>query len=100
MSTPVEPPCELCQRRGTRLTKHHLIPKQRAGQHGPTAELCEACHKQIHTLYDNRRLARELNTLERLGAQPEMERFVRWVRKQDPSRNLRVRLANHRRRGS
>lgn len=83
--------CELCEREVERLTVHHLIPRERDGRHEPKAELCPACHRQIHALFDNARLERELNCLERLRDAPEMRRFLAWVRKQDPHRRVRVR---------
>jgi hypothetical protein len=83
--------CALCERAVSHLTVHHLIPQQKGGQDGPRAEICSACHRQIHTLYDNGRLARELNCVERLRDEPEMRRFLAWVRKQDPSRRIKVR---------
>ncbi|BAY44209.1 hypothetical protein SAMD00079811_18050 [Scytonema sp. HK-05] len=47
--------CELCEREVEPLTVHHLIPRQKKGHHGPKINICSACHKQIHTLYDNTR---------------------------------------------
>ena len=85
--------CELCEREVERLTVHHLIPKERDGRFGPKVELCPACHRQIHVLYDNARLERELNCLERLRDTPEMRRFLGWVRRQDPHRRVKVRSA-------
>jgi hypothetical protein len=83
--------CQLCEREVDRVTVHHLIPKEEKGKHGPRAELCSACHRQIHVLYDNTRLARELHCLERLRDEPEMRRFLSWVRKQRPDRRIKVR---------
>jgi hypothetical protein len=83
--------CALCERAIERLTVHHLIPRQRDGQDGPTIDVCPACHRQIHILYDNARLERELNCLERLRDEPEMRRFLRWVRRQDPHKRVKVR---------
>lgn len=73
------------------LTVHHLVPKQRGGGRGDTAELCPACHRQLHALFDNRHLAAELGSLEALRAHPDVRRFVRWVRRQDPNRRVKVR---------
>ncbi|WP_236738870.1 HNH endonuclease [Chroogloeocystis siderophila] len=58
--------CELCDRAVEHLTVHHLIPRQKKGHHEPKINICTACHKQIHTLFDNTRLAQELNSLEKL----------------------------------
>jgi hypothetical protein len=93
--------CELCERETERLTIHHLIPRQtisrqkiprqKKGGDGPRAEICSACHRQIHALFDNTTLARELNCVERLRDEPRMRRFLAWVRKQDPDRRVKVR---------
>ena len=89
--------CELCERAVARLTVHHLVPVsqgRRAGKKStalPTALLCGACHRQLHSLFTNRELARELASLEELKATPQVQRFLRWVRKQDPNKFIRVR---------
>jgi hypothetical protein len=84
-------PCALCDREVANLTAHHLIPREKEGTGGPTIDICPACHRQIHTLFDNARLARELNTPERLRDEPRMQRFLSWVRKQDPHKRIKVR---------
>ncbi len=71
--------CELCEREVEQLTVHHLIPKQKTKRKkidpGPTINICSSCHKQIHSLFDNTRLAIELNSLERLNNGLECEFF-------------------------
>jgi hypothetical protein len=78
------------------VTQHHLVPKDEGGGGGPVADLCPACHRQLHALYDNRALATRLGSLEALRADPTVQRFVRWVRKQDPGRRVAVRRARGR----
>jgi 3-methyladenine DNA glycosylase AlkC len=86
--------CELCEREVERLTVHHLIPRQKVKQKkadpGPTANICSACHRQIHNLFDNKRLAQELNSLEALKTEPQMEKFLSWVKKQKPDKRVQV----------
>ncbi|HKV07995.1 MAG TPA: HNH endonuclease [Thermoanaerobaculia bacterium] len=83
--------CELCEREVEHVTVHHLIPRQKDGRFGPRADLCSACHRQIHILFDNTRLARELNCLDRLRDEPDMQRFLAWVKRQPPDRRVKVR---------
>lgn len=87
------PVCALCERDVAQLTEHHLIPRSRGrrGQELPTIDICSACHRQIHALFTNVQLERELNSVERLRDHPQMERFLKWVRKQDANRRIRVR---------
>lgn len=87
--------CELCERDLPELTVHHLVPRQKTKRKkadpGPTVKICSACHRQIHTLFDNAHLAKELNSLEALRSEPQMQKFLAWVRKQDPLKRVRVR---------
>ncbi|MBD2580635.1 HNH endonuclease [Oscillatoria sp. FACHB-1406] len=86
--------CELCQREVERLTAHHLIPKQAAKRKqanpGSTVNICSACHRQIHAFFDNKYLAQELNTLEKLRSEPKMRKFLVWMGKQDGAKRVRV----------
>jgi 5-methylcytosine-specific restriction enzyme A len=84
--------CELCGREGLETTKHHLTPKELGGTLLPTADLCIACHKQIHALYTNEQLVGQgLTTIVELQREERMASYLRWVRKQPPSRLPRVR---------
>ena len=87
--------CELCAREMNNLTVHHLIPRQHTKRKNleisPTIDICSACHRQIHVLFDNKRLARELNSIEALKAEPKMNKFLAWVRKQNPQKRITVR---------
>lgn len=62
--------CELCDQSMQPLTVYHLVPKQQAKRKneelGETIEICSACHRQIHALFDNKLLVRELNTADLL----------------------------------
>lgn len=83
--------CELCHREMDQLTVHHLVPKQHDGHDGPKAELCRGCHSQIHRLFPNHVLARELDSLDKLRSDPRVIKYVRWARKQSPNKKIRVR---------
>jgi 3-methyladenine DNA glycosylase AlkC len=87
-------PCELCKREIERLTAHHLIPRQvvkrKKADPSPTVQICSACHRQIHNLFDNKRLAQELNSLEKLSHEPQMQKFLSWVKKQRPEKKVQV----------
>ncbi len=86
--------CELCEREMERLTAHHLIPRQSTKRQkietSPTIDICSACHRQIHALFDNKYLAKELNTLEKLRQEPQMQKFLAWVKKQNPRKRVSV----------
>jgi hypothetical protein len=57
---------------------------------GSTVNICSACHRQIHGLFDNKRLAQELNSLDKLRSEPQMEKFLSWVKKQKPDKRVQV----------
>lgn len=84
--------CALCGRRAP-LTFHHLIPRKvhrrpRFLRRHTKAELaagvrvCRLCHRAIHRFHDEMTLARELNTLAALRADPRLARHAAWAAKQ------------------
>ena len=89
--------CELCQRDVGRYTVHHLVPRARGGRFGPTAKLCPTCHQQLHALFSEATLAEELNSIALLRANPQVNGYLKWVRKQKSAGGFKVRRANNRR---
>lgn len=89
MSSPI--PCSLCGRPFDRrhLTKHHCLPRQKGGTREDVELLCSQCHGMVHATYTNRTLATRYPTIEQLRGAPELASFLRWVRKQPPSRRTR-----------
>jgi len=83
--------CPLCKRSNVKMSDHHLIPKSRGGRW--TETICDACHRQIHALYDNKTLENELSTVEALLAEPQFHTFLTWIRKQPADRKFRIRQA-------
>ncbi|SDK86546.1 hypothetical protein SAMN05421823_103749 [Catalinimonas alkaloidigena] len=84
--------CELCGREKP-LTFHHLIPRTTHRKkwfqknfdkwelRTRGLNLCRDCHNHLHTLYDEKTLGRQFNTLESLQQDEAVQRFVKWVRK-------------------
>lgn len=91
--------CELCRRQGVpKLTEHHLIPREEGGKDMQTAWLCEDCHRQIHALFTNKELAVRLNTLELLENDEKIERYLKYIRKQAPTKKAKIKKSRERRR--
>ena len=86
--------CELCERSDVETTIHHLIPKEEGGTHGPRADLCIPCHKNIHALYSNQELALRLNSVEALRADEKVWKFIRWIKKQAPTVLVKTKRSN------
>ena len=89
-------PCCLCGRAFSRgqLTKHHCLPREKGGTQEDVEMLCPQCHGMVHATYTNATLAAVYPTIEQLRKAPELAKFLRWVRKQPPTRRKR----NHPRR--
>ena len=98
--------CALCGREA-KLTRHHLIPRTRHANKRNKATfarddvrrriawLCRPCHKQVHALFSEKELERRYDTVAKLAADPEIARFVAWVR--DKPGDLRVPARTRRR---
>ena len=93
---PNDSQCALCERAVERFTVHHLVPRARGGNHGPTARLCSTCHRQVHAMFSETTLAEELYSVELLRANPRVASFLSWMRKQRGAA-FRVRRARERR---
>lgn len=84
--------CQLCGRHGVELTRHHLIPRTRHRNKQVRKRferralleqillVCRPCHKQIHALFSEKELATRYNQRDALLADPDMARFVAWIR--------------------
>lgn len=93
MPRPEEPPlpCCLCGRPFPRkqLTRHHCLPRERGGTQEHVELLCGQCHGMVHATFTNRTLEALYPTIEQLRQAPELTKYMRWVRKQPPSRRTR-----------
>lgn len=84
--------CRLCHRRvPCRLTNvHHLVPRSKGGGPDEEATLCKMCHSFLHATFTNQTLATAFPTVESLREDPEVRKFLKWVRKQKPHRKLKT----------
>lgn len=73
--------CTLCGREVEHTTKHHLVPKEKGGKYGPTADLCQPCHRTIHNTFSNKELAQKYNTIENLQSAEALQKYLHWIRK-------------------
>ncbi len=89
--------CELCLREAERYTVHHLVPRAKGGRFGPKAKLCPTCHRQLHALFSEATLAKELHSIDLIRANPQMSEYLRWARRQKGPTSFRVRRAKDRR---
>ena len=91
--------CALCARLVPRCVTsvHHLLPRAEGGRLQHCITLCKICHAQLHATFPNRVLAASYSSLERLRQDPDVRRFLRWVRKQKPHRKIKVSRRSDRR---
>ena len=88
--------CQLCLRETPRITVHHLVPKAQGGRFGPKASLCSTCHRQLHATFSVATLAKELDSIEAIEANPEMARYLKWARRQKGHASFPVRRSARR----
>jgi hypothetical protein len=75
--------CPLCERKILQGygNDHHLVPKLKGGRNGDTAYMHIICHSKLHSLYSEIELATHYYTIELLRQQPEIQKFVKWIKK-------------------
>ena len=75
--------CVLCDRpipSSAKSSLHHLTPRLKGGTHLGTVRLHQICHSAIHARYTEAEIARRLAVPDALRNDPELARFVAWVR--------------------
>lgn len=71
--------CPICDRPLSNADKHHLIPKCKKGS--DTVEIHKVCHRKIHSLWTENELRDYYHTVERIREHPDMEKFIKWLKK-------------------
>lgn len=82
--------CALCKREVPKVTKHHLIPREKGGKPYEIALLCTPCHKQIHALYSNYELAVRLNSIPRIQNDEKFKRYLKFIKNQPGDANFNI----------
>jgi len=72
------------------ITLHHLLPRQKGGRAEDRVPLCRPCHKQIHATFGNSELARMYAGVEALRQAPQLQAYLKWIRKQKTDRVFRT----------
>ena len=91
---PADAVCPLCERPippGSRWSRHHLTPKLKGGARLGTVGLHQICHSAIHARYTEAEIARRLSDIGSLQEDPEIARFVAWVRTKPDDFHARTR---------
>jgi len=89
--------CERAIPAHARASRHHLTPKLKGGTHQGTVRLHQICHSAIHARYSEAEIARRLADLGSLRDDPELARFVAWVRTKPDDFHARTRMTRDRR---
>ena len=85
--------CPICGREmveGPTIDEHHLIPRthgnrdKRAYRKENLVLIHKVCHSKIHHTFSETELLTYYHTPERIREHPEIQKFIKWVRKKDP----------------
>jgi len=94
---PIEIPiCPLCGRPippGAKASRHHLTPKLKGGAHLGTVLLHQICHSAIHARFTEAEIASRLADITALREDPELARFIAWLRNKPPDFHAATRTA-------
>lgn len=74
--------CPLCDRElGENKSRHHLVPRSYKGK--LVVVIHKICHDKIHSLFTEKELAKQYNTIEKLKQHEEIQKFINWVKNKD-----------------
>jgi len=68
--------------KGGSVDRHHWQPKSRGGTE--TEYLHRISHCKLHSLFTGKELVKNFTTPDQARRHPEMQKFIRWVRRQPP----------------
>ena len=71
-------------------------PRPAEASMAPQVLLCPTCHRQLHALFSEATLEKDLSTVEALKQHPQVASFLSWMRKQKGPASFRVRRAKGR----
>lgn len=74
--------CELCGRKMPLNIKsrHHLVPQSKGGKKSDIIFIHRICHDKIHSIFTNKELKKDFNTIEKIKQVPDIMDFVEWVK--------------------
>jgi len=75
--------------KGASVDRHHWQPKSRGGKQAEY--LHRICHRKLHSLFTDKELAVDFASLDQVWQHSEIQKFIRWVRRQPPERVVRHR---------
>lgn len=78
-------PCPICGRlmvAGPSVDRHHWQPKAAGGREAQYLHLI--CHRKLHSLFTEKELVQKYATPEAVRQHPQMQDFIRWVRRRPP----------------
>lgn len=90
MNTEDKKICNLCERKVSTLTEHHLTPREYGGKDLDTAMLCIPCHKQIHALFTNKELAVKFNSIDKLKNNEKINRYLKFIKKHPGDSHIQI----------
>ncbi len=67
---------------GPSVDRHHWRPKTYGGRQAEPLHLI--CHRKIHSLFSEPELAATYHDPAVLRQHPQMQKFIRWVRRRPP----------------
>jgi hypothetical protein len=79
--------CPLCDRflPESEVSSHHLRTKLKAGSSSETVNIHRVCHSKIHSLFTESELYYTYNTIYKLKEHADIQTFIKWVSKKDPT---------------
>jgi hypothetical protein len=74
--------CPICGRNTPNqyTEKHHLVPRCKHGKE--VVLVCIDCGDQVHQLFSEKELRDEYNTIDKLIAHTDIQKWIKWIRKQ------------------
>lgn len=78
----IENKCPICLRELAEPScRHHLVPLSQGGKGDLTVMMHKICHSKVHSVFNEKELARTYTSIEKIMENEDIQKFATWVKK-------------------
>jgi hypothetical protein len=82
LPTMEENQCPICGRvLAEPLSRHHIVPLSQGGSGEDTILMHKVCHNKVHSLFNEKEIARTYTSISKILENEDVQKFVGWVKK-------------------
>jgi len=70
------------------IERHHLVPASKHEKNKKTIFVCVSCGDMLHQLFNNKQLAKQFDSLEKILYNEKVQKWIKWIQKKPNDFNI------------